>query len=541
MRHSVSIHFIHIDRTRKFYFNKATISNDQTMTTAHTYTATIIGIDAHIIEVEADVSIGLGSFTIVGLPDGTIKESRERIVAALNNSCAEFPIRKVIVNLAPADIRKMGTAFDLPVALAILEASRQLPADCLKPYLIVGELSLEGKIRAIDGILAIALAAQKKGISTLIVPKENGAAASYVKGLTILTATHIQEVLDHFTESAFLEESIQASRIVGRNDFDPDLDFSDVKGQESAKRALEIAAAGKHNVLLTGPPGSGKSMLSKRLPGILPPLTFDEALEVTKIHSIAGMITKDQQILEERPFRHPHHSTSGAGLIGGGTFPRPGEVSLAHHGILFLDELPEFPRAILDLLRQPLEDKKVVIARANISLTFPADFVLLAAMNPCPCGYLGSEGKECVCSASSILKYRARISGPLLDRIDMQIEMPAVSYEEINFAKQGESSNSIRERVLKARSMQLKRFAETVTVYNSNMTHREVVSHCSLKAEGHKLLSHILQKFRLSGRAHDSILKMARTVADLEQSETIETWHLSEAVNYRCLDRELHF
>lgn len=511
------------------------------MPTALTNTATIIGIDAHIIEVEADVSIGLGNFIIVGLPDGAIKESKERIIAAMNNSCGEFPIRRVIVNLAPADIKKMGTGFDLPVALAILEASKQIPSGCLKSYLIIGELSLEGKIRAIDGILAIALAARNSGISTLIVPRENGPAASIVKGLTVLTASHIREVYDHFTENAFLDECNQIPLNTTTSLAVQGLDFSEVKGQESAKRALEIAAAGNHNVLLTGPPGSGKSMLSKRLPGILPPLTFDEALEVTKIHSIAGTISKDHKIVQERPFRHPHHSTSGAGLIGGGSYPRPGEVSLAHHGVLFLDELPEFSRSILDLLRQPLEDKKVVIARANISLPFPSNFILLAAMNPCPCGYLGSEGKECVCSTNSILKYRSRISGPLLDRIDMQIEMPALSYEEINFAKRGEASLSIRKRVLIAREEQLKRFNHVDSKYNSNMSHSEVETFCSLNTDGHALLSHVLQKFRLSGRAHDSILKVARTIADLDQSLSIETWHLTEAVNYRSMDRELHF
>ena len=510
------------------------------MPTALTKTATIIGIDAHIIEVEADVSIGMGVFNIVGLPDGTIKESRERIVAALNNSSGEFPVRRVVVNLAPADIKKVGTGFDLPVALAVLEASKQIPRGCLKDYLIVGELALDGKIRPIDGILAIALAAKKSGIKTLIVPEENGPAAAIVDGISILTASHIRELFDHFTENAFLSEAVSQLKQTDFEQFGDNLDFSDVKGQESAKRALEIAAAGKHNVLLTGPPGSGKSMLSKRLPGILPPLSFDEALEVTKIHSIAGTISKSHQLVNQRAFRSPHHSTSGAGLIGGGTYPRPGEVSLAHHGVLFLDEFPEFPRSILDLLRQPLEDKRVVISRANITLQFPSDFVLLAAMNPCPCGYLGVEGKECVCSSTGVLKYRSKISGPLLDRIDMQIEMPALSYEEMNFAKKGESSQTIRDRVLTARNTQLNRFVNTITNYNSNMTHAEVEDHCKLEPEGHELLANVLRKHKLSGRAHDSILKVARTIADLEQSPTIQTWHLSEAVNYRCLDRELH-
>ncbi len=511
------------------------------MATAKTYTATIIGIDAHIIEVEADISIGLGAFNIVGLPDGTIRESRERIVAALNNACEEFPIRRVIVNLAPADIKKVGTGFDLPIALSILEASKQIPRELISSILIIGELSLDGKIRAVDGILAVALAARKSGFKTIIVPEENGPAASLVEGLTVLTATRIEEVFSHFRNGETLPQCIKTEfqPLVKPSEFD--LDFSDVKGQETAKRAMEIAAAGKHNLLLTGPPGSGKSMLSKRLPGILPPLTFDEALEVTKIHSIAGIIEKDHTIIYSRPFRNPHHSTSGAGLIGGGSIPKPGEVSLAHHGVLFLDELPEFPRTTLDLLRQPLEDKRVVLSRAKISLSFPSDFILLAAMNPCPCGYLGSEGKECVCSAASILKYRSRISGPLMDRIDMQIEMPSLTYEEMNFRKKGEPSHSIRARVLKARDRQFSRFGKSPSNYNANMRHNEVEKHCQLNKEGHDLLSHILTRFRLSGRAHDSILKVARTIADLDQSEKIESCHLSEAVNYRCLDRELNF
>lgn len=511
------------------------------MPTSLTYTATIIGVDAHIIEVEADVSIGLGAFNIVGLPDGMIKESRERIVAAMNNSCCEFPIRRVTINLAPADIRKMGTGFDLPIALSILEASGQIPGGSLKPYLIVGELSLEGKIRAVDGMLAIAIAAQKAGIKTLIVPRENGASASIIEGLQVLTASHIREVYEHFSENAFLSESVDVPLTDPFGFQSHRLDFSDVRGQETAKRALEIAAAGNHNLLFTGPPGSGKSMLSKRLPTILPPLSFEEALEVTKIHSIAGTIPKNHQIVKDRPFRHPHHSTSGAGLIGGGSHPRPGEVSLAHHGVLFLDELPEFPRTILDLLRQPLEDKEVVISRAQTTLSFPSDFVLLAAMNPCPCGYLGSQAKVCNCSGNSILKYRSRISGPLMDRIDMQIDMPSLSYDEINFSPQGEKSSIIRNRVVQARERQLKRFSGQASRCNANMSHTEVEAFCGLDTACHALLSDVLQTFKLSGRAHDSILKVARTIADLEQCDRLQTWHLSEAVNYRSLDRELIF
>lgn len=511
------------------------------MATSFTHTATILGIDAHIIDVEADISIGMGCFNIVGLPDGTIRESRDRITAALNNSCADFPIRRIVINLAPADIKKIGTGFDLPIALTILEASGHIPFRTLASYLVIGELSLEGKIRPIDGILAVALAAKDAGIRSMIVPEENGPAASMVKGMTIYTASHIKDVFEFFNGYASLNRSKHKGFDSLIKEQQDELDFRDVKGQETAKRALEIAAAGKHNVLFSGPPGSGKSMLSKRLPGILPPLTFEEALVVTKIHSIAGILEKNHQILSDRPFRSPHHSTSGAGLIGGGSFPKPGEVSLAHHGVLFLDEFPEFPRTILDLLRQPLEDRKVTISRASMSLNFPADFILLAAMNPCPCGYLGDGEKECTCSAQAVLKYRSRISGPMMDRIDLQVEMPALSYDELNFSRPGECSRTIRKRVLKARGMQLKRFKDSGTSYNSNMQHKELESYCALSSEGHTLLSGVLKRFRLSGRAHDSILKVARTIADLEESETIQPEHLSEAVNYRCLDKSIYF
>jgi magnesium chelatase family protein len=511
------------------------------MTTAITNTATIIGIDAHVIEVEADVSIGLGHFSIVGLPDGAIKESRDRIVAALNNACNGFPIRKVVVNLAPADIKKTGTGFDLPIALSILEASQAIPCQALRSILIAGELSLEGRIRPIDGILALALAARKAGLMTMIVPAENGPAASLVKDLTILTATTIQEVIQHFNNTAQLP--CFDNNQVGQPSEDhlEILDFSDVRGQETAKRALEIAASGSHNVLFTGPPGSGKSMLAKRMPSILPPLSFDEALEVTKIHSISGTLAKDHQIIRERPFRSPHHSISGAGLVGGGSYPKPGEISLAHHGVLFLDELPEFPRSIIDLLRQPIEEKRVIISRANSTLIFPSDHILLAAMNPCPCGYLGDSGRDCLCSASSIIKYRSKISGPMMDRIDLQVEMPPLSYDELNFSKKGESSKQIRSRVMIARTMQLERFSNKPVKYNSGMNHQAVEQYCGLKEEGHRLLSQVLEKYRLSSRAHDSVLKVARTIADLEQSDVIETWHLAEAVNYRCLDKELNY
>jgi len=510
------------------------------MSTAATQTASILGIDAHVIEVEADVSIGLGSFNIVGLPDSGIRESRDRITASLNNAAGGFPIRKVIVNLAPADLPKVGTGFDLPIACAILQASKRLPEMACQGQMLVGELSLEGRIRPVNGILAMTLAAKEAGITEMIVPFENAAAAALVEGMQIYPAGLLSEVIAHLQGECSLTPF---NRTIGAEAKIPetDLDFSDVKGQETAKRVLEISAAGKHNVLFNGPPGSGKSMLAKRLPSILPQMDFDEAIEATKIHSIAGRLKPGQDQLLVRPFQSPHHSVSNAGLIGGGSFPRPGEVSLAHHGVLFLDELPEYPRSVLDLLRQPLEDRQVQISRAKASLQFPTDFILVAAMNPCPCGYLGNQKKPCRCSAGQVEKYRGRISGPLLDRIDLQVEMPALSYDEMNFAAAGESSQQIRIRVEQARCRQIARFNKTSTRNNANMTHKEVERFCQLSAEGHQLLRQALETLRLSGRAHDSILKVARTIADLAGAEKLEVAHLAEAVNYRSLDRELTY
>ena len=509
------------------------------MTTAQAHTATIVGVDAHLVEVEADVSIGLGAFNIVGLPDGAIRESKDRITSAINNCGAGFPIRKVVVNLAPADLPKSGTGFDLPMALAILEASTKLPQDSMKGILAIGELSLDGRIRPVNGLLAMALAAKLAGVKEILVPAESAPGAAMVQGLEVYPAATLNEVLDHLNGFKLIEP-YQAQEDLQEDWTYLEPDFSEVKGQETAKRALEIAAAGRHNLLFTGPPGSGKSMLARRLAGILPPMSFTECLDATKIHSIAGRLDPGEERLVRRPFQSPHHSVSGAGLIGGGTIPKPGEVSLAHHGVLFLDELPEYTRNTLDLLRQPLEDKRVTISRAKESLTFPTDFILIAAMNPCPCGYLGDKTKECTCSQALVERYRARISGPLLDRIDMQVEMPSLTYEEINFGKKGESSSSIRGRVLEAREQQSARFTKP-DAYNANMSHKEVENFCQLDEAGHDLLKSALERFRLSGRAHDSILKVARTIADLEGVAEIQIPHLAEAITYRCLERGVQF
>ena len=510
------------------------------MPTAIVQTASILGVDAFVVEVEADVSIGLGVFTIVGLPDSGIRESRDRITAAMNNGAGGFPIRKVIVNLAPADLPKVGTGFDLPIACAVLEAADKLPQGACRGRMLAAELSLEGRLRPINGILAMALAARKAGIGQMIVAPENAASAALVEGVEVYAAAHLGEVVLHLKGLAPLAPVRPQPGNQGETLGPGELDFADVKGQETAKRALEIAAAGKHNVLFTGPPGSGKSMLAKRLPGILPRFSFEEAIEATKIHGIAGRLVPGQDRLLARPFQSPHHSVSGAGLIGGGTVPKPGEVSLAHHGVLFLDELPEYPRHILDLLRQPLEDRRITISRAKSSLIFPTDFILVAAMNPCPCGYLGDTKKQCQCSASQVLKYRGRISGPLMDRIDLQIEMPALSYEEIHFSSPGESSLAIARRVAQARGLQAQRFGSE-SRYNANMSHKEVERYCHLEPSGHQLLKAALERLRLSGRAHDSILKVARTIADLAGAEQLGLGHLAEAVNYRSLDRQLQF
>jgi magnesium chelatase family protein len=507
-----------------------------------TISAAVYGIDASLIEVEVDVSgikTEFDKFTTVGLPDAAVRESRERIRSALKNSGYDIPPTITTINLAPADIRKEGSGFDLPMALGILGAYGGLNNKPPEDALFVGELSLDGGLRGVRGALPIAVTARANKIRKLIVPEVNAREAAMVEGVSVYPVKCLMDVVQLLNTGNGIQPLVVDTRALLETSQQFAVDFKDVRGQQSAKRAIEVSAAGGHNLLMIGPPGSGKTMLAKRMPTILPPLTFEEALETTKIHSVAGVLDSTSGLVGTRPFRSPHHTISDAGLIGGGMIPRPGEVSLAHNGVLFLDELPEFPRNVLEVMRQPLEDGTVTIARAAMSLTFPARFMLVAAMNPCPCGYFNDRTRECHCTPMIIERYISKISGPLLDRIDIHIDVPAVNYRELRSNVSPESSASIRDRVLRAREIQLDRFAKGAErIYaNAQMGSREIRKYCELGTESEHLLERAMVKQGLTARAHDRILKVSRTIADLSGVDSIEPGHLAEAIQYRTLDR----
>jgi magnesium chelatase family protein len=510
---------------------------------AKVHTAALLGIEARPVSLEVDLTrSGMPAFTLVGLAEGAVREAKERVLSALKNAGYRLPPARITVNLAPADLRKEGSAYDLPLALCLLAASETLTTDCLAPdgtggWFLAGELSLDGALKPVPGILPLAILARDQGAQGLIVPADNAAEAAVVQGLCVYGAENLAQAVRIVTGEDAPRPVVVDVDALWAGQTGADGDFAEVKGQEHAKRAIEIAAAGGHNLLFVGPPGSGKTMLSQRIPTVLPPLTFDEALEVTKIYSVAGMLEREAALVVRRPFRSPHHTISDAGLIGGGVNPRPGEVSLAHRGVLFLDELPEFKKHVLEVLRQPLEDGRVTISRAAQSLTYPADFMLVAAMNPCPCGYLTDDRHTCSCQPLAIHRYRSRISGPLMDRIDLQVEVPAVPYEDLKAPRGSRDSATMRAGIVKVRALQAVRYQGSNIRLNADLQGALLERWCTVGEGEHQFLEQAVRRLGLSARAYTRVLRIARTIADMEDAETIEIPHLAEAINFRTMDR----